>query len=64
VYVVLSKEGCEHPFPQAKLQQKLQFKITEIDVDGGDELGSYDEDYALEELALGVKDYISGYPLP
>ena len=33
VYAVLTKEACDHPFPQAKLTQKLQLKITEIEVD-------------------------------
>ena len=33
VYAVLTKEACEHPFPQAKVTQKLQINITEIEVD-------------------------------
>lgn len=33
VYAVLSKHGCEHPFPLAKISQKLSIKITEIDID-------------------------------
>ena len=60
VYAVLTKENCEHPFPQAKLSQKLQIKITEIEVDSQDEIGSYDEDYALEPVTIAVRDYLTG----
>ena len=58
IYVVLTKQACEGPFPLTKITQKLSIKITEIDVDSGDELGSYPEDYALEEVAIAVKDYV------
>ena len=34
-------------------------KITEIDVDSKDELGSYEEDYALEPMHILVKDYLT-----
>jgi len=40
--------------------QKLKMKITEIEVESQDELGSYDEDFDLEPMMLGVKDYITG----
>ena len=60
---MFSKQKCDHPFPLAKIQQKLAIKITEIDVDSQDELGSYDEDYKLEEVSIAVKDYIKNYPL-
>ena len=56
VYAILTKEECTHPFPQAKISQKLSFKITEND-------GSYDEDYDLEDLQITVKDYVTGFPL-
>ena len=59
VYAILTKQDCEHPFPQAKIAQKLQIKITEIDVDSKDELGSYEEDYALEPMHILVKDYLT-----
>jgi hypothetical protein len=42
----------------------LSFLITEIDVDSKDELGSYEEDYKVEDLALAVKDYIRHHTLP
>ena len=45
LYAVLSRDNCTHPFPQAKIAQKLQIKITEIDIDSKDEIGSYEEDY-------------------
>jgi len=63
VYAVLTKESCEHPFPQAKVSQKLQLKITEIEVDSQDELGSYEEDYALEPMNIAVRDYLTGQAL-
>ena len=39
-------------------------KITEIEVDSQDELGSYEEDYALEDMQLVVRDYVRPYVLP
>lgn len=64
VYVVLTKQACNHPFPLAKINQKLSFRITEIDVDSQDELGSYEEDYNLDEVSIAVKDYVKAYPIP
>ncbi len=64
VYVVLSKANCEHPFPQCKISQKLEITITEIEVDSKDELGSYQDDYPLDDLNLFVRDYIRPYTLP
>ena len=40
------------------------FKITEIDVDSQDEIGSYDEEYdQLQDLSLSTKDYLKGFPI-
>lgn len=64
VYLILTKQNCEHPFPQAKISQKLAFTITEIDVDSKDELGSYEEDYDLKELQLAVRDYLTPEVIP
>lgn len=50
-------------FPQAKLQQKLSLKITEIEIDSQDELGSYEEEYSLDEVHLAVRDYITPFAL-
>lgn len=58
VYAIFSKQDCDHPFPLAKVNQKLNLKITEIDVDSQDELGSYEEDYNLDEMQVAVRDYI------
>lgn len=63
VYAVLTKQDCEHPFPQVKVTQKLALKITEIEVDSKDELGSYEEDYALEPMHILVKDYLTAESL-
>ena len=63
VYAVLTKEDCEHPFPQGKVTQKLAIKITEIEVDSKDELGSYEEDYSLEPMHILVKDYLTATQL-
>lgn len=63
LYGIFTKQNCEHPFPLAKVQQKLSMKITEIDIDSQDELGSYDEEYKLDEVTIAVKDYIKNYPL-
>lgn len=64
VYAVISKANCEHPFPLCKLSQKLVFTITEIDVDSKEELGSWEDDYALDDVNIFVKDYIKPYLLP
>lgn len=43
----------------------MTFKITEIDVDSQDELGSYEEEYdSLYDLKMGTKDYIRSLELP
>lgn len=49
MYVVLQRLSQES-FPSCKMQQKLQFTITEIDVDTEDEIGSYEEDYPINEV--------------
>ena len=61
---MLSKEDCPTPYPSVKVSQKLVFKITEIDVESQDDLGSYDEDYdQLQALSLSTKDYLKGFPI-
>ena len=63
LYAVLTKQGAQRLFPQAKLQQKLALKITEIDIDSQDEVGSYEEEYPLDEVHLAVRDYITSFAL-
>ena len=60
VYVILSREGS---ICSCKIQQKLQFVITEVDVDTEEEIGSYEEDYDFPEVTLGVRDLIKAEPL-
>jgi hypothetical protein len=60
VYAILSKVGIS----LCKISQKLLLQITEIDIDSKDELGSYEEDYNLEDLVIAVRDYIKPYALP
>ena len=38
--------------------------ITEIDVDTEDEVGSYEEDYDLNEVSLAIRDYIKADLIP
>ena len=64
MYVVFSKQQSNHPFPLAKISQKLSIRITEIDIDSKDELGSYEEDYALDDVVVAVKDYVKPSSLP
>lgn len=66
VYAVLSKEECDpdHPYPLCKLSNKLTFTITEIDIDSKEELGAYEDDYALDDLSILVRDYIKPLALP
>jgi hypothetical protein len=42
----------------------LTFTITEIDIDSKDELGAYEDDYALDDLSILVRDYIKPLALP
>lgn len=63
IYAVFNKQG-DSPFPVAKVANKLQLTITEIDVDSKDELGSYEEDYSIDDLHIAVRDYIRPYVLP
>jgi hypothetical protein len=64
VYIILSNQDCTTPYPSVKISQKLVFKITEIDVESQDDLGSYDEEYEFkEDLSLSTKDYLKGFPI-
>lgn len=51
-------------FPTCKLQQKLTFMITEIDIDTEDEIGSYEEEYPVSEVALAIGDYMRAEIIP
>jgi hypothetical protein len=41
----------------------LVFTITEIDVDSKDDLGSWEDDYALDDVNILVRDYIKPHSL-
>jgi len=63
-YIILSKADGKYEFPHITISQKMTFKITEIDVDTEEELGSYDEEYEnVFDLLLSTKDYISAQPI-
>jgi len=38
--------------------------ITEIDVETEDEVGSYEEDYDLNEVSVAIRDYIKADLIP
>jgi hypothetical protein len=63
LYVVLQRLTQES-FPACKMQQKLTMTITEIDVDTEDEIGSYEEDYAISEVQIVMADYVKHEILP
>lgn len=42
----------------AKVEQRMTFVITEIDVDSQEEVGSYEEEYDIPEVAIAIRDYI------
>lgn len=42
----------------------MTFTITEIDTDTEEEVGSYEEDYAVSDVALIVSDYVRAEILP
>jgi len=46
------------------LKQKLEAKLIEIDADSKEELGSYEEDYNLDDVYLAVRDYLRPWVLP
>lgn len=56
--MMINRQDCEHPYPVAKIEQKMTFVITEIDVDSQDEVGSYDEEYDIPEVSIAIRDYI------
>lgn len=58
VYVLFNRQASQEPYPTAKIQQKLTFVITEIDVDSQEEVGSYDEEYDIPEVSIAIRDYI------
>jgi len=49
VYIVLQRDNSAE-YPTCKIQQKLTFTITEIDVDTEEEIGSYEEDYEVPDV--------------
>ena len=63
MYVVLQRDpSTEHP--TCKISQKLTFTITEIDVDTEDEIGSYEEDYSVQDVQLQMSDFMKPEILP
>ena len=42
----------------AKISQKLMFTVTEIDVESGDEVGSYEDDYDIPDVQIQVRDFV------
>ena len=63
-YVILNKDNSQKEFPHITISQKLTFKITEIDIETEDELGSYDEEYAnVWDLLISTKDYLGPSPI-
>lgn len=63
VYVVMARDSeVEHP--SCKISQKLTFTITEIDVDTEDEIGSYEEDYSVQDVQLQTSDFMKPEILP
>lgn len=55
VYVILER-GNSTAIPHIKVEQKMMFLITEIDVETKDENGSYDEEFtALQGVELTTK---------
>ena len=65
VYVILDSTAKTKQFPGIKISQQLNIKITEIDVDTQEEVGSYDEEYTqISDLVLETKDYIRSMAIP
>lgn len=64
-YLILTSEESSTSYPSVKVAQKLNFKITEIDVESQDELGEYEEEYTqLQDLTLSTKDYLRAMVVP
>ena len=64
VYLILDRTKAVVDFPLAKIKQQLSFTITEIDVDTEEEIGSYEEDYDLDQIQLAVRDYVKADLIP
>jgi hypothetical protein len=44
-YMIISYDRNITPYPHLKINQKLTFQITEIDVDSKEALGEYEEEF-------------------
>lgn len=64
VYLLLDRTACTQPYPQAKVKASLSMMIAEIDVDTQDEVGSYEEDYDINEVSVAIRDYIKADLVP
>jgi len=64
VYLILDRSRASSAYPQAKIKQALSMTITEIDVDTEEEVGSYEEDYDLNEVSVAIRDYIKADLIP
>jgi len=64
VYLVLDRTQSQVEYPTAKIKANLTMTITEIDVDTEDEVGSYEEDYDLNEVSVAIRDYIKADLIP
>lgn len=51
-------------YPTCKVQQKLNFVITEIDVDTEEDIGSYEEDYDVPDVVFAMRDYVKPEVIP
>lgn len=64
VYLVLDRTTASDAYPQAKIKASLSMTIAEIDVDTEEEVGSYEEDYDLNEMSIAIRDYIKADLVP
>lgn len=62
--MIISYDRNITPYPHLKINQKLTFQITEIDVDSKEALGEYEEEFTqIQELTITTKDYLKSHDI-
>ena len=66
VYVTVDTRNCDEADlnPTFSISNMLNFTITEIDIDTEEEVGSYDEDYDIPDVAISSSDYVRPHSIP
>lgn len=50
VYLICDRSSCSAEYPICKIEQSLSMTIAEVDLDTEEEVGSYEEDYQIDQV--------------